>query len=115
MLISPTVRSGTLILLITLLQSPATTTVAVSPSSSVQASALGADATAGKRLFERHCAICHGIEGKGGRGPSLNRVQLAHAPDDSALKSVISDCISPDIPPGGCMMDEDVSKLAASV
>ena len=112
MFISPTVRCGTLILLISLLQSPATT-VAVPPASSVQASAAGADA--GKHLFERHCAVCHGIEGKGGRGPGLNRVQFAHAPDDAALKSVISNGISPDMPAGWFLTDEDVANLAAYV
>jgi cytochrome c oxidase cbb3-type subunit III len=112
--ISPTVRSGTLVLLIALLRSPVTT-VAVPPPSSAQSSAVGADATAGKHLFERHCVVCHGIEGKGGRGPGLNRVQLAHAPDDAALKSVISDGISPDMPAGWFLTDEDVADLAAYV
>jgi hypothetical protein len=111
MFMSPTVRSGTLVMLIALLRSPGTT-VAVPPPSSVQASATGADATAGKQLFERHCALCHGIEGKGGRGPGLNRAQLAHAPDDTALKSVISHGISPDMPAGWFLTDEDVAKTS---
>ncbi|HUE43802.1 MAG TPA: cytochrome c, partial [Candidatus Sulfotelmatobacter sp.] len=83
--------------------------MAVATPSSVQAGAIGADATAGKHLFERHCAVCHGIEGQGGRGPGLNRAQLAHAPDDVALKSVISDGISPDMPAGWFLTDEDVA------
>src|SRR3984957_6936374 len=114
MLMSPTVRSGALVMLIALLRFPITT-VAVPPPSSVQVSAIGADAAAGKHLFERHCAVCHGIEGKGGRGPGLNRVQLAHAPDDTALKSVISDGISPDMPAGWFLTDEDVANLTAYV
>jgi len=114
MLTLPTVRSGALILLIALLRSPAST-AAVPPASSVYASAIGADATAGKHLFERHCAVCHGIEGKGGRGPGLNREQLAHAPDDAALKSLISAGISPDMPAGWFLTDEDVTNLAAYV
>src|SRR6202035_3707150 len=114
MLILPTVRSGTLILLVALLQSPATT-VAVPPPSSVQASAIGVDATAGKHLFERHCAVCHGIEGKGGRGPGLNRALLAHAPDDVTLKAVISAGISPDMPAGWFLTDEDLANLTAYV
>jgi len=114
MLISPPAWSGAIILLIALLRFPITT-VAVPPPSSVQVSAIGADAAAGKHLFERHCAVCHGIEGKGGRGPGLNRVQLAHAPDDTALKSVISDGISPDMPAGWFLTDEDVTNLTAYV
>jgi putative heme-binding domain-containing protein len=111
---STIMRSGALIMLIALFRSPSTT-VTVPPPSSVQASAIGADMTAGKHLFERHCAVCHGIEGNGGRGPGLNRVQLAHAPDDVALKSVISEGISPDMPAGWFLTDEDVANLAAYV
>jgi integrase len=69
MLMSPTVRSGTLVMLIALLRSPGTT-VAVPPPSSVQASATGADATAGKQLIEPlraawTCArLCHASGGE---------------------------------------------------
>ena len=74
-----------------------------------------ADTVAGKRLFERHCVLCHGIEGKGGRGPALNRVKLPHAPDDAALKSVIAGGIPPDMPEGWFLSDEDVANLAAFI
>ncbi len=74
-----------------------------------------ADALAGKRLFDRHCALCHGIDGKGGRGPSLNRAKLAHAPDDAALKGVIADGIPPSMPEGWLFDDNDLVNLAAYV
>lgn len=74
-----------------------------------------ADAAAGKRLFERHCALCHGIDGKGGRGPALNRVHLTHAPDDTALKALIADGIPPSMPDGWFLNEEDVANLAAFV
>jgi cytochrome c oxidase cbb3-type subunit 3 len=74
-----------------------------------------ADATAGKQLFERHCALCHGIEGKGGRGPALNRSKLPHAPDDASLKAVIADGIPPNMPEGWFLDEEDVANLAAFV
>ncbi len=74
-----------------------------------------ADLNAGKRSFERHCALCHGMDGKGGRGPSLNRARLVHAPDDAALKAVISDGIPPEMPEGWFFSDEDVAKVAAYV
>lgn len=73
------------------------------------------DVAAGKRLFERHCALCHGIEGKGGRGPALNRAHLAHAPDDEALKAVISDGIPPRMPEGWFFSDEDIANVMAFV
>jgi cytochrome c oxidase cbb3-type subunit III len=74
-----------------------------------------ADVVAGKRLFERHCALCHGIDGKGGRGPALNRSKLPHAGDDAALKAVIADGIPPNMPEGWYLNDEDVANLAAFV
>jgi cytochrome c oxidase cbb3-type subunit III len=74
-----------------------------------------ADVGAGKKLFEEHCALCHGIDGKGGRGPSLNRVHLTHAPDDTALKSVIVDGIAPNMPEGWFFDEGDVVNLAAFV
>lgn len=73
------------------------------------------DVAAGKKLFERHCALCHGIEGKGGRGPALNRVHLAHAPDDEALKTVISDGIPPKMPEGWFFSDKDIANVMAFV
>ena len=74
-----------------------------------------ADLSEGKRSFERHCALCHGMDGKGGRGPGLNRARLVHAPDDAALKSVISDGISPEMPPGWFFSEQDVANVAAFV
>jgi len=39
------------------------------------------------------CARCHGMEGTGDEGPSLNRPTLTRAADDSALREVIRDGI----------------------
>ena len=44
---------------------------------------------AGRRLFEMHCAHCHGRDGAGARGPSLGVTRLARAADDSSLAQVI--------------------------
>ena len=74
-----------------------------------------ADSAAGKKLFERHCALCHGIDGKGGRGPALNRVRLSRAPDDAALKSLIADGIPLIMPEGWLFDDDDLTNLAAYV
>jgi cytochrome c oxidase cbb3-type subunit III len=73
------------------------------------------DVAAGKRNFERHCALCHGIDGGGGRGPNLHRARLVHAPDDNALKSVISDGIPPEMPPAWFLSEEEVASVAAYV
>lgn len=47
----------------------------------------------GKRLFDGHCARCHGIGGVGGEGPNLARPTLPRAPDDEALIAVIREGI----------------------
>jgi cytochrome c oxidase cbb3-type subunit III len=73
------------------------------------------DASAGKRMFERHCALCHGIDGKGGRGPNLNRAKLFHAPDDAALKSLIFEGIFPEMPEAWFFSEEEISNIAAYV
>jgi cytochrome c oxidase cbb3-type subunit III len=74
-----------------------------------------ANIAAGKRLFERHCSLCHGIDGKGGRGPALNRVHLALAPDDEELRSVIVNGIPPNMPEGWFLDTMDVANLVAFV
>jgi mono/diheme cytochrome c family protein len=51
---------------------------------------------------------------KGGRGPALNRVHLAHAPDD-ALNLVIAQGIPPSMPGAWFLDEDDVANLAAFV
>lgn len=76
---------------------------------------LAQDAKSGGKLFEQHCTICHGIEGKGGRGPRLNRPTLSHAPDEAALRRVIADGLEPAMPGSWFFTDEEVANLAAYV
>jgi mono/diheme cytochrome c family protein len=45
----------------------------------------GADVQQGKKLFEDMCARCHGIDGTGDEGPSLNRPTLTRAGTDETL------------------------------
>lgn len=74
------------------------------------------DTAAGKKVFELHCAVCHGIEGKGGgRGPNLNRAHLEHAPDDAALKSLVEDGIPPEMPGAWYMSEKGVANVVAYV
>lgn len=47
----------------------------------------------GKRLYDSNCAICHGFEGVGGRGPSLTRAKLVRAPTVAALSELIEEGI----------------------
>jgi cytochrome c oxidase cbb3-type subunit 3 len=73
------------------------------------------DPAIGRKIFESQCALCHGQTGGGGRGPALNRPKLARAPDDAALRSVISEGIPPDMPGSWQLHPSEVSGVAAYV
>jgi cytochrome c oxidase cbb3-type subunit III len=75
-----------------------------------------ADVSQGKKLFEGMCARCHGMEGTGDEGPSLNRPTLTRANDDSALRAVIRDGI-PDrgMPRVRRLTDSELDQLAGYV
>jgi cytochrome c oxidase cbb3-type subunit 3 len=72
-------------------------------------------AAAGKEIFQQHCALCHGLNGGGGRGPDLRRATLDRAPTDDALRSLIQFGIPPDMPDGWYLSPDDVTNLAAFV
>src|SRR5438270_3809602 len=72
------------------------------------------DAAAGRKIFESQCALCHGQNGGGGRGPALNRPKLEKAPDDEALRKLIQDG-SGDMPGAWQLHPDEVAGLAAYV
>ena len=47
------------------------------------------DLAAGKGIFDAQCAWCHGASGTGGAGPSLQRVTLRHAANDTSLVDIV--------------------------
>lgn len=69
----------------------------------------------GRRLFEAQCALCHGQNGGGGRGPSLLKPKLIKAPDDKALAKVIEDGIAPEMPGAWQLNPKEVADVAAYV
>lgn len=70
----------------------------------------------GERLFEAHCAICHGIGGTGGRGPRLDVAKLRRAPNTSSLVRIIIGGISGTEMPGSWMISgEDAREIAGYV
>lgn len=71
--------------------------------------------TDGKKIFESHCAVCHGLDGGGGRGPRLTRPRLPRAPDEAALRSVIAEGLPPAMPDAWFLNDEEVADVAAYV
>lgn len=78
--------------------------------------AWAADVAHGRRLFDSQCALCHGIEGKGGRGPVLATPKLKSAPDEAALKRVISQGIENTEMPGAWQLNpREVDNVTAYV
>ena len=47
------------------------------------------DIAAGQRIFESQCAWCHGTNGVGGTGPSLQSATLRHAANDRSLVDIV--------------------------
>jgi putative heme-binding domain-containing protein len=65
-----------------------------------------ADLAQGKRLYVGQCALCHGIEGVGGRGPALNQPTLRRAKDSQALYNVIKNGVAGTEMPAAWQMTE---------
>jgi cytochrome c oxidase cbb3-type subunit 3 len=76
-----------------------------------------ADLLRGEKLFQVHCALCHGPKGEGGRGPMLTRARLSRAPDDAALLGILEDGIRGTEMPGtgGTLSDREKRQTAAYV
>jgi cytochrome c oxidase cbb3-type subunit III len=72
------------------------------------------DSAAGRGIFESQCALCHGQTGGGGRGPALNRPKLEKAPDDEALRKLISEG-SRDMPGAWQLHPDELVSVAAYV
>jgi cytochrome c oxidase cbb3-type subunit III len=70
---------------------------------------------AGRKIFESQCALCHGQTGGGGRGPALNRPKLDKAPDDDALRRVISNGFDREMPGAWQLNPREVANVAAYV
>jgi len=82
-----------------------------------QISKLTADDLArGQKLFVAQCALCHGIGGTGGRGPSLNQPDLRRAADNRALFQTIRNGIQgSEMPDAWQMTDREVWQVAGYV
>jgi putative heme-binding domain-containing protein len=74
------------------------------------------DQARGKRLFEAHCARCHGMQGGGGTGANLRRPKLRHAADDDSLFDLIRSGIpGTGMPFTWAMTDNEVRDVIAYV
>jgi putative heme-binding domain-containing protein len=75
-----------------------------------------ADLARGRKLFEAHCALCHGPKGEGGRGPLLAQTRLRRAADDNALVKILEEGIrGTEMPGADSMTPHEVRQTAAYV
>ena len=73
---------------------------------------------AGKQLYTRYCAVCHGTSGRGGSGsdisapaPDLTDAEWKHGSSDGEIFSVIKNGVPPDLamePWGDRIKDPDI-------
>src|SRR5258707_11439910 len=69
----------------------------------------------GRQAFENNCAVCHGMDASGGRGPNLRRAHIPRPPDDAALCELIESGIPPEMPARAFLTDVEVRALGAFV
>ncbi len=70
----------------------------------------------GKRLFEAHCARCHGMQGGGGTGANLRRPKLQRAANDESLFDLLRNGIPESgMPDAWAMSDNEVRDVASYV
>jgi putative heme-binding domain-containing protein len=73
------------------------------------------DIAAGARIFRSHCADCHGIAGKGGKGPDLTTGQFFHGASDQALLNNISGGIPGTAMPSQFFSNDQVWQIVSFV
>jgi putative heme-binding domain-containing protein len=80
---------------------PARLATAQAPSADIRplSGATESDLADGKRAYVAQCALCHGMDGSGGYGPSLLVSPLRRASDDPGLLRVVDQGI-PNLMPG---------------
>ena len=70
----------------------------------------------GFALFQQHCSRCHGVDGRGGEGPTLATARLPRAQTDEELAMVIARGI-PDggMPRNSHLSEDDTSAIVSFV
>ena len=70
----------------------------------------------GNRLFEIHCARCHGLDGVGGEGPNLMRENLRRSRADEALLEIVDRGIrGTDMPGASSLNTREILAVSAYV
>ena len=80
-----------------------------------QCSPYSVDRPDGERLFQIHCASCHGANGEGGRGPSLVAQKLARSTTHRRLVGVIRSGIPGTEMPASRLNGDEILAIAAWV
>ena len=73
------------------------------------------DLAAGEQIYRIQCAYCHGTRGEGGRGATLARPRLQHAPDDETMFQVIARGIPDSEMPGHWFTAREIWQVVAFV
>jgi cytochrome c oxidase cbb3-type subunit III len=68
--------------------------------------------TQGERLFQAHCAGCHGPKGEGGSGPTLATRALVRAPTEESLIKVIAEGVPGTEMPRSRLEKEQIKQIA---
>jgi putative heme-binding domain-containing protein len=75
--------------------------------------ATAADIEQGRTLFKGQCALCHGQDGRGDRGPNLVRPKLSYAVDDRTLfRTLRRGIMGTEMPGFGMMSDREIWQVA---
>jgi cytochrome c oxidase cbb3-type subunit III len=69
---------------------------------------------AGKKTFSTGCAVCHGPEGQGGRGPRLSGGAMWHSLDEQETFQLVRNGVGSGMP-GSSLPDQKVWELVAFV
>ena len=65
----------------------------------------------GQAVYRSNCAFCHGMDGKGGRGPDLVSRELVHGDTDAALRRVIKNGVPGSSMPSFNLEEPDLRPL----
>ena len=72
------------------------------------------DLEQGERIYKAQCALCHGIDGGGGTGPTLQKFVLTKATDNDSLYALIRGGV-PGRMPGSWLSDVETWQVAGYV
>ncbi len=72
--------------------------------------------TAGARLYEEHCAVCHGAHGHDGFAADIAVARIPRAPDDASLFKLIKNGFEgTDMPPAFGATDDEIHGIIVHV